>query len=61
MNITFVVSCSCGKHDFIFGQEPDRKIEVKCPECEQVTTYDPSGGSENVKEAESNAGKTKQK
>ncbi|MHB8183566.1 MAG: hypothetical protein ACYDDN_07460 [Candidatus Desulforudaceae bacterium] len=38
----FKLSCSCGKHDFIFGEKPHQQVEVKCPECGKVTTFDPT-------------------
>lgn len=56
----FMLSCSCGKHDFIFGQEPVQKVEVKCPECELLTTYDPNEGLKELKEDEADGGKTEQ-
>lgn len=41
MSEPFKLSCSCGKHGFVFAAEPWRVTEVKCPECGQVTAYDP--------------------
>jgi ribosomal protein S27E len=41
MSEPFKLSCSCGKHDFVFAAEPWQVTEVKCPECGQVVAYDP--------------------
>ena len=41
MNEELKVSCSCGKHDFIFAYEPWCKTEVQCPVCGEITVYEP--------------------
>ena len=38
----FKISCSCG-YDIVLSSVPLGKIEVKCPECNKVVTYDPLG------------------
>ena len=45
----FKLSCSCGEHDFVFAHKPWCITEVKCPECGEITTYDPEQEKEDDK------------
>lgn|GEM_PF-6180283 len=46
----FKLKCSCGKHEFVFAGKPQRKVEVKCPMCGAVKTYDPGAKQPLTKE-----------
>jgi hypothetical protein len=34
--------CKCGKFDFVFGEKPDKEVEVICPKCRTEATVDPA-------------------
>ncbi|MCG8401367.1 MAG: hypothetical protein MJA84_07190 [Firmicutes bacterium] len=56
----FKLKCSCGKHEFIFGKEPHKAAEVKCPVCGKVIAYAPGGAkAPKVKEVNNYAGTSK--
>lgn len=61
MSDVFIMSCPCGKHDFIFGEKPTSEVEVKCPECGEVIVYDPKGQEKLIRRMKVNASKTEQK
>lgn len=47
----FKLKCSCG-HEHVFGKEPHKKVEVKCPECGKVNSYTPGGAKTSKKESD---------
>ena len=52
----FKLKCSCGKHKFVFGKVPLKKVEVRCPICGAVKAYDPRAKQPQTKEEINNAG-----